>query len=183
MSLRRYPFNPSHRSLPVRGRSRLFHDRYYLRNFHELLFIGLSHEDLFPGAESTGLGLFADISADETIPLNRLRVNQLVFAVRMIICRVRNPHVRSPHYISHRGYHSNRYMCWSLNHNIEYDGSSLRNPISYANDSLATVHWNNARLYFGVDPLDGRHKWMLVHLHQSRDNLSIWMKVLGSFVF
>ena len=52
-------------------------------------------------------------------------------------------------------------MCWSNNHSLIYDGSSLRSPISYANDSLARGHWN-ARLYFGVDPLDGRHKWMLV---------------------
>ena len=161
MSLKRYPFNPTHRSLPVRCRSRLYHDRYYLRDCHELLSVGLSQEEVFPGADSAGLGLFADISADETIPLNRMRVNQLVFTVGTIICRVRNPHVRSSHYNSHRGYHSNRYMCWSLNHNIVYDGSSLRSPISYANDSLATGHWN-ARLYFGVDPLDGRHKWMLV---------------------
>ena len=161
MSLKRYPFNPTHRSLPVRCRSRLYHDRYYLRDCHELLSVGLSQEEVFPGADSAGLGLFADISADETIPLDRIRVHQLVFTVGTIICRVRNPHVRSSHYNSHRGYHSNRYMCWSLNHNIVYDGSSLRSPISYANDSLATGHWN-ARLYFGVDPLDGRHKWMLV---------------------
>jgi hypothetical protein len=55
----------------VRGRSRLYHDRYYLRDCHELLSIGFSQEEVFPGADSAGLGLFADVSADKTIPLNR----------------------------------------------------------------------------------------------------------------
>ena len=40
-SLRRFPFNPTHRSLPVRGRSRLYHDRFYLRDCHALVSIGL----------------------------------------------------------------------------------------------------------------------------------------------
>jgi hypothetical protein len=185
MSLRRFPFNPSHRSLPVRCRSRLYHDRFYLRECHKLLSVGLSREEVFPGADSAGLGLLADVSADESVPLSRLNVYQLVFVLGTIIARVRRPHIRAAHYSSHRGYHSNRYMCWSLNHNIVYDGISLRNPISYANDSLARGHYN-ARLYDGADPLDSRMKWMLVAIEViyfwSRDKISIRLEILGSLI-
>ena len=87
-SLERFPFNPTHRSVLVEGRSRLYHDRFYLRDCHALVSIGLSLKETYPGADSAGLGLFCDISADESVPLNRLLVNQHVFTIGAIICRV-----------------------------------------------------------------------------------------------
>ena len=81
-----FPFNPNLRDLPVRCRSRLYPERYWLRYTTDLLCIGVSGLNSFPGSGSAGLGLFADCSANHDVLMKDLNPNAVVFVKDNIIC-------------------------------------------------------------------------------------------------
>jgi len=158
MLLSNYPFNPNVRNLPFACRSRLYPERYWLKHSSDMVSIGLSELVSYPGAGSAGLGLFADCSANE-VPFEELNPNAVVFEDGAIICKASRPRVSRLDYNDNYGYWTNKYIIWSNNETIAYNGSSMRDSINYANDDLFG-RWN-ARISWEVDATDGRHKWFL----------------------
>ena len=79
-----FPFNPEMRDLPVRCRSRLYPEHNWLRHSTDLLCIGISEPVSFPGAESAGLGLFADCSANLEVPFEDLNPNTMHIVLALI---------------------------------------------------------------------------------------------------
>ena len=105
MLLSNFPFNPNMRDLPIRCRSRLYPERYWLRHSMDLLCIGISELVSFSGAGSAGLGLYADCSANLDVPFEDLIPN--------VICYAHRPRINRLAYNDNYGYWTNRYLIWS----------------------------------------------------------------------
>ena len=116
--------------------SRLYPERYWLKNTADLMCIGVSTLNFFLGSGSAGLGLFADCSANHRVFMKDLNPNAVVFVKGDTICCARRPCLSRLDYNDNCGYWLNAYLFWSDNQTMAYVGISMRDYINYANDDL-----------------------------------------------